>query len=419
MSRGLGMVFRGLLARFLGDAGLGTYSVMANFYFSLVGPVQAAVSSASNRTIATMSGGRTPNTRQVVRQGLFLAWSGTAVAVAIVLLGALALPISALQLARAYMPWGFFGLAMACSATSAVLRGYFLAQQEARPVVLAQQIEEITHITVLYLFMAFVWTPSPRLQFFVIFGAMALGEAFSLISTVTFYRRQPIHTRGPHIPARNIRTELVKQGTPVVFNRLSGSVVRLVEASMLPGLLIRSGNDPHAAMAVFGQFTGMALPLLLFPTVVTGSLATAMVAAVARATTRGSIPRKEICQGLGVTALIGVLAALAFRNWGLSLCHMLYGSDSAGSMLRNMAWFAVPLYLDGVAASILRGLGRPQDAMLTDIMGGVTRLGMATCLGMLSAVFGPAQMTLAYMAGSAVSAFGNMVLIGRQFVKNR
>lgn len=69
---------------------------------------------------------------------------------------------------------------------------------------------------------------------------------------------------------------------PISLNRILLTLLGSIEAVLIPQMLIRCGMTSSEALKIYGIFTGMALPLLLFPSTLTTSAAVMLMPSVAR-----------------------------------------------------------------------------------------------------------------------------------------
>ncbi len=74
---------------------------------------------------------------------------------------------------------------------------------------------------------------------------------------------------------------MLKISVPISTNRFITSVMSTVELIMIPRMLVLGGLSYQESMMEYGKLIGMAMPLILFPSLATSSLATTLVPAIA------------------------------------------------------------------------------------------------------------------------------------------
>lgn len=146
---------------------------------------------------------------------------------------------------------------------------------------------------------------------------------------------------------------------PLMGNRLILSVLQSVEAIMIPGCLKTYGLSAADALGTYGVLTGMALPFILFPTAITGSLSVMLLPHIAAAQSGGAFDRVNASAGFSIrySLYIGILFAGLFLRFGERIGPVVFGNDLAGSFLTVLAWLCPFLYVSGTAGSVINGLG--------------------------------------------------------------
>jgi stage V sporulation protein B len=275
---------------------------------------------------------------------------------------------------------------------SLVLRGYFQGIQTMHPLALATVLEQVVRIaSVVYLVRYFLpyglaWGAA---------GAMvgvALGEVGGLLVLFVFYQaarhRRPHPTPTPPVPpqARDgfwaTAREILSLGAPVTGTRIVGSVTEVGDATIVPRRLEVAGFTRDSATAFYGNLSAMTMPLLFFPTVITGALASALMPAISEAEAAHGIAavRARTQQALHLTLLVAFPAATVFIALGHDLGWVIYGQRQVGTMLVPLAFAAPCLYVDNTLSAVLRGLGRPAVPMVNGLVGSVVRLGLIYAL---------------------------------------
>ena len=436
-NRVLGLVYRILLGRLLDPARLGVFQLGMSLYFSLLTPVVAGLPDAVARVTAR-SGPRHPRLPGVVTRTAWLAVGGVVLPATWLLATGWTPPGPGWAEARRAMPLAGLLPAIALAAASAVMRGFFLGADRSLLIVGAQLAEQVVRVGVLALAVLQASPlPWPPLVFLV--GLLVLGEAVGFVLTWHWYATgrpgtgpgsggstpvagsaaraeppvapagpasaAPLGRRGSPGPPRphgaRLRSSQAESGAPdgpsgstpppslaevlglagpATVERILLSAARLVEATLIPTRLVQAGLTVAQALAVYGELSGLAAPLLLLPTVFSGALAAAIVPAVAQAEAHPERLRSQVRRVVAISLHLGVLAAVLFLREGETMARLLFpgatGGEYPGSgrLIRWIAPAAVLLYTDQVASAILRGLGRPLEPMVVDLASASVRV---------------------------------------------
>ncbi len=182
--------------------------------------------------------------------------------------------------------------------------------------------------------------------------------------------------RQPHPGTSALVRSLLIVSVPLGLNRILMCVLQGIETSLLPQQLRLSGLSAHDALSVCGTLTGMALPLILFPTAVTAALGTLLLPAVSEAQALGK--EHQISSTVNASffgsIVLGLFCLAAFALFGEDAGTVLFGSTLAGSLIRRMALVCPFLYLNTTLAGILHGLGKSTAILLWNVCSSLLRL---------------------------------------------
>ncbi|MDE6916344.1 MAG: oligosaccharide flippase family protein [Lachnospiraceae bacterium] len=163
---------------------------------------------------------------------------------------------------------------------------------------------------------------------------------------------------------------------PISLNRICISFISTIETFQLPKKLVISGLTSSEALSIYGVFSGMAVPLIMFPSAFTGSAASLLLPSVSEAQAQGNTKRiqKTICLTILFCFVLGVCCFLFFFTFADFLGKMLFDSDIAASQIRALSFVCPFLYLSGTLCSILHGLGKTGITFLFNVSSILLRL---------------------------------------------
>ena len=116
---------------------------------------------------------------------------------------------------------------------------------------------------------------------------------------------------------------------PISANRLVISSLAAAEYILIPVMLAYGGLDEKSSMEVFGRLTGMALPLVMFPSIVTNSIATTLVPALSEsvALKRYRVLNHRISKSIQATFILGVIFSSLFICFSEEIGSLVYRSE--------------------------------------------------------------------------------------------
>lgn len=276
-------------------------------------------------------------------------------------------------------------LSLPFCAVHACISGYFIGCKNVSVPAVSQLLEQFARISSVLLFYS-LFSKSGRSMN----GAvMALGQIAGEICSSLFcvfhlvFREE---TRTPFVSSGNIARKasvavqlrrLLSAAAPLSLNRTLLCVLQGMEAALLPQMLRQYGLSGHDALFVYGTLTGMTMPLLLFPTAITGAVGTLLLPAVSEANALNH--GRRINAAVNTTFQAGIFLGTFFMTalflFGRYTGILLFHNELSGIFLQKLALLCPFLYLNTTMVNILHGLGRTSSVFLFNIFGFVIRIG--------------------------------------------
>lgn len=203
-------------------------------------------------------------------------------------------------------------------------------------------------------------------------GALA-GELasclFSMIAVSLEFTRHGYHLHIPSHPLSQAGSILLPS-LPLTANHVLVTILHSTESILIPGRLEASGMSASAALSIYGVLTGMAIPMVLFPSAITNSVAVMLLPSVAedQATGRWQRISRTIESTIHYCLMLGIFFTGVFVCFGNSIGILLFHNKDAGPFLQTLAFLCPFLYLNGTLTSILNGLGKTMLSFLENLV---------------------------------------------------
>lgn len=252
------------------------------------------------------------------------------------------------------------------SAVHACINGYFLGRGETFLTSLNQFIEQIARVGTVYVCCSsFLATGDTPPLAFTAWGTF-IGEIAALsvtIFAVIVQKKEyktPIFSR--HLPQNpHLLSSLLKMAIPLNINRLVVNFLTSIESIRIPMMLELYGMSASTALSTYGILSGMALPVLFFPTSFTGALSSMILPAISKAQSQND--KKQI-HTLTIHAASFVIFSGLFCGMIFFMCSdfigtFLFQEPLAGVYIRTLCLLCPFLYVNHIFSSILQGLGQP------------------------------------------------------------
>jgi len=369
----LGFGYRIFLSNAIGAEGVGLYQLVTPLYSMIVLTLTSGISITGSRMIAARFEKNSKyNPNKIVISGLMLASCGGAIASILLLFFASIIANNLIGDSRTLLSVYILIPCIPIVATAAAFKGYFYGIQRVGPAAVAQVVEQITRILFVAIFAMSAMNMGLEYVCAIAVGAAALGEAANLAVLFGVYK---FYNRKPKLKSketfRKITGEMFRGTVPISANRLIISAVATVETIMLPQFLAMGGMTYPMALAEFGKIVGMAMPLIYFPSLVTSSLSTSLVAEISgkMAVGKKGIVNSRISKSIAITFMIGILFTFVFLALPKQIGDLAFQSFDIGNTLSLIAYSCTFIYLQQTLMGALNGLGQQSQVLINTMVG--------------------------------------------------
>lgn len=378
IARIAGFFYRIFLSQKISTEAMGLYQLVYPVYgicFSLCcGAVQTSVSRFVAAEYRKKNEGES---RRYLACGLFLALALAVTATFIIYRFAPFLAEHILLEPRAEKPLRILSFSVPLSAIHACICGYYYGISKAQIPAAAQITEQFIRIlTVIIVIHVAEASGREITAVYAVIGHLA-GEAGALCTSLLAFSRRPrIPKNASGLPAGFLFKGLLVMALPLMGNRLIISFLQGIEAIMIPGCLKTYGLASGEALSMYGVLTGMAIPFILFPTAITGSLSVMLLPHIAAAQSDNAFDRINSSAGFSIrySLYIGILFTGIFLRFGNRIGPIIFHNSLAGDFLSVLAWLCPFLYISGTAGSVINGLGYTKTTFLHSAVSLIIRL---------------------------------------------
>lgn len=406
----LGFINRIVIARFIGEEGVGLYMMAFPTLMLVVTITQLGLPVAISKRVAEAEA---QGDFKKIKKILVVSLS-TTFALSIIFTPALFLlaPYLAETLftdPRTRLPLLAIAPIVPIVAISSVIRGYFQGRQNMKPAAFSQILEQIVRITLI----------AVLTKWFLPFGieyaaagamlASVLGEFFSFIYLFTTFKlKKKFRVRRNYFQqmkkGKATFQELMSIGLPTLGSRIIGNLTWFFEPIVVAHSLALAGIGAGMATKLYGSLTGFAMPLLMLPSFITQSLSTALVPAISEAHSKNdkALIEFRLQQALRFVFLTGGLAVVILYVLAEPLMKIMYGSTNGAVFIKIMAPFFLFYYFQGPLQAALQALDLARAAMINSFIGSIVKLAV---------IFALASQPVFGINGAALGIIAGMVLV--------
>lgn len=412
LSRIIGFIYRIYLADILGEKLLGTYQLIFPIYVLCFTIYGAGMQSAISQVTATFSG--RPDTSVDDKTSKHLKRKNNLTSNNILLTGiiiSLTLALSLSAIINLNSNWIACHILMVpdcdiylklltylfpfCS-VSACICGFQYGLENAKPPAIAGIIEQFTRILFVFIVQGFFSDKEICCQI-AVYG-LTVGEFFGFIYNIYSLKNKTLTKRKNKISFNEIFKVLFPVFISLTSIKLTISLLHSVESIFIPAALVKYGYTTNEALSVYGIYSGMAMPFILFPATITMAISTMLLPAVSKAHSSGNKKQiKKLIRRTSYFCLVtGMSATVFFLLFGNTCANLFFHNELAGRYLTILSFLCPFLYLNMTYSSILNGLGKPHMTFVITVI--------CTLIKILSLIFFvPDYGMIAYIFASLVS----------------
>ncbi len=362
ITRILGFVYRIYMSNVMGAEGMGLYQLIMPVY-GLAWSIACSgfTTTVSKLTAQEKAKGESGNIRRILKQSTIITTMLGCLLGVLMYFFAEPMAVLVFKDARTVLSLQILSFALPFMAMGSCIRGYFFGIQEAIIPAINQVFEQTVRMIVVY-FLAGTFMPL-GLEFAcaaAIIGIVA-EEAISFIFVFIAYKKykdKKTAIRRPTYSGMYTLTLIFTMALPLSATRITGSLLGTFENALIPQRLQAYGYTAKEAISIFGQISGMAMPLIFFPSAFLMSLAISLVPAVSEAQAMNNLLRikNTASKSMLFSSVIGFFAAAGFIVFSKELGTVIYNQDIS-QMLILLGIMCPFLYMQVVLSGILNGLG--------------------------------------------------------------
>lgn len=375
LSRIIGFFYRIFLSNTIGAEGMGIYQLIFPVYIICFSLTAASIQTAISKFVAaSVSLKDKKASKSIFTIGLVLSLSLSVLVSFILYQNASFIAENILLESRCTPLLKILAFSIPFGSIHSCVNGYYYGIKKAGIPSLSQLFEQLARVLCVYL-LYIIYTESGKeistsiavTGIVVSEGVAALFSGTAILINFNGIQENFKKTSSTLMHLKNI----VTLSLPLTANRLIINLLQSAEAIFIPNRLRKFGFTVSESLSVYGILTGMALPLILFPTALTNSISVMLMPTIAeaQAVENNSSIKKAIFVTIKYCLLFGILFTGIFLFFGYDMGRLLFGEPLAGSFIITLAWICPLLFLSTTLGSILHGLGKTVQTFLSNMVG--------------------------------------------------
>ena len=288
---------------------------------------------------------------------------------------------------------------------SSAINGYFVAVRKAYKNAMAKFFEEFVKITATAMILN-IFMPSglDYMCLSLIIGDV-VSEVLSFLFIYVLLKKDKNYSKSFRFLSTSYTPRILRISLPVAFTSYIKSGLSSLKQIIIPISLEKSGLGCSLALSNYGIVNGMAMPVIMFPSVFINCFANLLVPEFSRYYVKKDSKRiKQMSTFILVSTLIFsffVCAIIFFL--AEPICQLLYKHHNIYQYVKILSFLIPCIYLDLVVDNILKGL----DAQVS-----VVFINIADCLITISFIYFvvPALGFFGYILSIFVSEIFNVII---------
>lgn len=388
ITRFLGFINRLVIARLMGEEGVGLYMMVLPTLFLMITLTQIGLPIAISKRIAEANA---KNDKSEIKKIMIVSSFfilGTSIILTTLLI--IASPIITnkfLTDSRTIFPLIAMVPIVPLIAFSSIIKGYFQGMHNMKPQSYALILEQIVRVVLVFIFLRLLL---PLGIEYAAAGAMislVIGELCSFLYLFYMFRKyNSLKGQGELLTnllnSKKTMYRLFSIALPTTGSRLINSISSFIEPILVTQSLVIAGVATNLITKQYGELMGYVMPLLFLPTFITNSLSIVIVPSISETEAKGCRKKTHlrIQQAIRISLVSGALATIVLSLFPGPILTYMYGTDQASPFLSLMAPFFILLYIQTPLQASLQALDLAQAAMWNSLIGNIVKLSVVFLL---------------------------------------
>lgn len=369
-SRIIGFFYRIFLSHTIGAQGMGIYQLIFPVFTLGIAFCGAGIQTAiSKYTAEAVGAGRCPQV--YLYAGLILSVSLSFACTFAIYTSSDLVASAVLDEPRCSELLKIISLSLPLAAVHSCINGYYYGLQKTFVPSVSQLLEQVCRVLCVYLIYRVCKTQGRTVTAAMAVWGMVAGELAGALFSMTVIR----FTKCTQHLFASLRS-IFSFSLPLTANRVLINFINSTEAILIPICLKTYGYSNEDALSLFGILTGMAMPMILFPSVLTNSVSVMLLPSIsqAKAQKNQTLIHRTIRRTIESCLVLGFASTLFFLLTYSMIGQYLFANTLAGLYIRTLSFICPFMFLSTTLNSILHGLGYPTATFTLNLIGCLMRI---------------------------------------------
>ena len=365
------MVFNIYVSNKIGSEAVGVFSLVMSVYMFFITLATSGLSLACTYLVSNefAKGNFLEGLKAVRSCILFAIFLGIGSSIILILLSPI---ISTIWLNNkvSSIPFYLITIGLPAISISSVINGYFSAVRKAYKSAISQVLELLVKIIISIILLQYFSLNSVEIVCICLILADVISEVFSCTFLFVLYKiDRSFFNKRTKVTGISYKRKILSITLPVSITSYIRSGLSTLKEFIVPNRLVLFGLPYSLALSEYGRITGMALPVIMFPTVFIGSFSSLLIPEFSSLMAKGykkrimNVSHKIFMIATCFSIFVSVICFTFANNLSLAIFQNL----ECAKYIRMLSPLILLMYLDNIIDNMLKGLNRQFKVMLCNI----------------------------------------------------
>ena len=402
----IGMFFNVYISNKIGSEAVGIFTLVMSVYLFGIALANSGINIASTRVISEeLACDNIPGAKIATKKCIIISLITGLIASLIFFVFCDFIVINCLHNKVSHKVIYTLCVALPFISMSNSVNGYFVAVRKAYKNAIAKFFEELVKIIATAMFLSFFMPSGVDYMCLSLILGDVISEVLSFLFLYFLLKKDKTYLKNFRFDNTSYTSRILRISLPVAFTSYIKQGLSTLKQIIIPISLEKSGLGCSLALSNYGIVNGMAMPVIMFPSVFINCFASLLVPEFARYYVKNDTRRiKQMSSFILISTLIFSIAITAIIYFfAKPICNALYNKADIFKYVKMLSFLIPCIYLDLVIDNILKGL----DAQVS-----VVFINIADCLITISFIYFvvPSLGFLGYIIAIFVSEIFNVIL---------
>lgn len=367
----IGMFFSVYISNKIGSQAVGVFGLIMSIYVFFITIATSGINLTTTKIISEeLAYSNTCQIPKAIKQCLFYSLCFGVLAGMLLFLAAPFIAGHLLHHKISVNPLYLISITLPFISMASCINGYFTAFRKISKTASARILEQLVKVLAT-IFLIHLFLPGGLENACL---ALVIGDCISELSSFLYlfflYKMDQKKSNHGNNSILDFKKRIFQISLPIATTSYVRSGLSTLKQILIPLRLEKSGLSCDKALSEYGIINGMAMPVILFPSIVINSFSTLLLPEFSRYYAKKDYAKINIMIGriFKVTSLFSIFIISLFLLWGKEISKILYQNTHIGDFIILFAPLILIMYLDNVVDSILKGLDAQVSVMLCNVI---------------------------------------------------